>query len=144
MAETVVVRQNKNFEIEFQAADPHQEDQSTLNPVVHIYELTPYGMLLASMGSCTTILLHSYAQNHNIPLEWVEIRLTYDREFDEDCKNCEKIDRYEDVIYEELKFTGPLNLSDHQKLLVIAEQCPIHKMVTHPTRTELRLAEPET
>lgn len=144
MAETVVVRQNKNFEIEFEAADPHQEDQDTLNPVVHIYELTPYGMLLAGMGSCTTILLHSYAQNHGIPLEWAEIRLTYDRVFDEDCENCDQVERYEDVIFEDLKLTGPLSQEDQKKLLAIAKQCPVHKMVTHPTRTELRLAESES
>ena len=143
MAETVVVRQNNAFEIEFQATDPHGADQETLDDVVHIYDLTPYGMLLASMGSCTTILLHSYAQNHAIPLEWVEIRLTFDREFDEDCEHCEEIDRYLDVIDVSMKFTGPLSPPDHQKLLAIAAQCPVHKMVTDPTRVRLGLAEPK-
>ena len=74
MGERIVVRQDHNFRTEFLAADPHDPDEGTLEPVDNVYGLTPYGMLLAGLGSCTGIVLHTYAQYHDVPLEGVELQ----------------------------------------------------------------------
>ena len=76
MAEIVVHRMRNTFEAEFETADtdsPHAADRE-LKPVHAIHELTPYGMMLASLAACTTVLLHSYARNHGVRLDEVEIR----------------------------------------------------------------------
>ncbi len=91
MAETVLVRQNNDFEISFWTL--HEHDAEDFHPVAHIHSLTPYGMMLASLGSCTAILLQSFAQNHGIDLQEVALQLTYDRVFQDDCDNCENISR---------------------------------------------------
>ena len=133
MAETVIVRQDATFRTEFRAPDPRDPESDTLNPVAHIHELTPYGMLLAGLGSCTAIVLHTYAQHHDIALEEVELRLSYDRIFAEDCRNCEFIHRYEDRISEEIVLRGDLDQATRDKLLKIAHQCPIQKMLEDAT-----------
>jgi hypothetical protein len=49
MAEYLVVRQVSRFEIEFLAPDPQDAESDELQPVVHVHELTPYTLSLASL-----------------------------------------------------------------------------------------------
>jgi putative redox protein len=129
MSEYLVVQQNRNFETEFRAKDPHDPASDEVRPVVHIHELTPYSQLLGSLGACTAIVLNTYAQHHNLNLEKVELRLSYERVFQDDCENCENIDRYEEQIDQKLSLTGNLTESERQKLFQISKQCSIHKML---------------
>ena len=132
MGERVIVRQDNNFQTEFLAADPHHPDEGALWPVDSVHGLTPYGMLLAGLGSCTGIVLHTYAQYHGVPLEGVELRISYDRVFAEDCEDCESIDEYEELIELEIALIGEkLGKTDRMKLMAIAKHCPIHKILAH-------------
>lgn len=139
MAETVVVRQNSRLETEFLAADP-QVPESTPQPVSHLHSVTPYGMMLNSLGACTTLVLHTYAQNHGLALELVEIRLQYRRVFMEDCEECETIDRYDEEILEEIALSGALSEREREKLFRIAHHCPIYKMYQDGITVKSRLA----
>jgi putative redox protein len=129
MAERVVLRQNERFEVEILAASPHTEDSEALEPVERLHHLTPYGMLLVSLGSCTAILLHSYAQNRGLKLREVELHLTYARDFKHDCDNCEGADQYDERIDLEIALTGEITEQEHEKLLLVSRQCPIHKII---------------
>ncbi|MDX1663141.1 MAG: OsmC family protein [Candidatus Promineifilaceae bacterium] len=141
MAETVIVRQNQNFETEFLALAPEQGIDGQPNPVSHVHGLTPYGMMLAGLGACTAIVLHTYARNHNLPLHNVEIRLEYARHFQEDCENCEDIDEYREEITEAIHLGGELTYQQREKLYKIAHYCPIYKMYTDGIPVKSRLAE---
>jgi len=140
MAETVIVRQNVRFETEFLAADTEAKDQAEreLHAVHAIHEMSPYGLLLASLGACTAILLHSYAQNHNVKLEEVEMRMTYGRVFATDCKECEEKDRYTEGIDAEVGLVGELSPAERNKLYLIAQHCPVHKILHNGIRTQFR------
>lgn len=140
MSERIVIRQNNRFETEFEAADPH-DLQGKLSSVAGIHQLTPYGMLLAGLGSCTALVLHTYAQNHGLGLSQVELRLTYDRIFDDDCENCEIIEQYREVIQEEIVLTGDFDQVTRQKLYQISKQCPIHKMLESGVEVNSSLVE---
>ena len=140
MSEKVIVRQNNRFETEFLAIDPHHPDADEFQSIAHLHALTPYGMLLASLGACSAIVLHTYAQNHAVDLQSVELRLAYDRVFQEDCETCTEIDQYEEQIDKEIELVGDISPADRQKLLRIAHQCPIHKMLMNGIKIESRLA----
>jgi len=143
MAEIVVVRMKSSFEAEFLAADtdsPHAAHRE-LKPVQALHELTPYGMMLASLGSCTAILLHSYARNHGVDLEQVEVRASYDRVFAEDCERCEEIGEYTEQIDAQVGFTGELDDGERNKLFLISKHCPIHKILHDGIQTVFRPAE---
>ena len=128
MSEKVIVRMNTNYQVGIWAVDPNQPDSEDFQPVSQIYELTPYGMMLASLADCTGQVVVSYARHHDVNLQEVELRADYERVFKDDCQDCEGIDRYDEYIQEQISFHGDLTDKDRQKLLKIAHQCPIHKM----------------
>ena len=143
MAELVIVRQKSNFDTEFWTADTDSPDPAMreLRPVHAVHELSPYGMLLAGLGSCTAILLHSYAQNHNVDLQQVELRVSYDRIFDEDCAHCEEIGEYAEKISAEVGLTGGFDEKERKKLFLISRHCPVHKILHDGIETVFTLAE---
>lgn len=138
MAEVVVVRQNSKLETEFEATDPYAPE-SEVEPVRDIQELTPYGMLLASLGSCTTVVLHTYAQRHGVDLQEVQLRLTYARVFAEDCEDCEETGKYEEQITEELTLRGDLTSSERERLHRVAKYCPIYKILSQSVNVVSRV-----
>ncbi|MCZ6454604.1 MAG: alpha/beta fold hydrolase, partial [Alphaproteobacteria bacterium] len=88
---------------------------------------TPYGLLLAALGACTSMTLRMYANRKKLPLERVVVRLRHDKIHAEDCTECEtkvgKIDRIERTI----ELTGDLDDATRQRLLEIADKCPVHR-----------------
>lgn len=88
--------------------------------------LNPYELLLAALGSCTSMTLRMYANHKQIDLQDIVVKLHHSRVHAEDCAGCEK-QMLLDVITRSIQLTG--NLSDQQRtrLLEIANQCPVHK-----------------
>jgi uncharacterized OsmC-like protein len=140
MTERMIVRQNNRFETEFLSVDPHQPESAEFKSLEHIHQLSPHGLLLAGLGGCTAILLHTYAQNHGLNLREVELRLTYSEAFKE---NPEEPERYLEQIQEKIVLPSELAESERNKLLLIAKQCSIHKMLEEGIHIESKLVEPE-
>lgn len=100
--------------------------------------LSPYDLVLAGLGACTSMTMRMYADLKGIPLERATIELRHDKIHAADCTACEtregKIDRIERVIHLE----GPLSEDQRAKLLEISNKCPVHRTlhaeVTIPTR----------
>lgn len=130
MSEHVIVRQDSEFHLQVWAFDPETalEEEDEPEEVSRLHALTPYGMMLASLGGCTAIVVHTYAQHHNLDLEQVTLDLRYRRDFREDCDNCEQTERYEERIEEMIRLEGDLDEPQRERLFKIAHQCPIYKM----------------
>jgi len=100
--------------------------------------LSPYDLLCAALGACTAMTLRFYADMKGIPLERVTVELKHEKIHAVDCAECEtregKIDRIERLIGLE----GALYPEQRQKLLEIANKCPVHRTlhseVVIPTR----------
>jgi putative redox protein len=88
---------------------------------------TPYDLLLAALGACTSMTVGIYARRKSWPLEKIAVRLQHSKIHAQDCADCETKEVFLDRIDRELEFTGPLNPEQRLKLLEIAERCPVHR-----------------
>ncbi len=101
----------------------------------------PYELLLMALGACTTMTLRLYADRKRWPLERVSVRLQHAKIYAADCADCEtkqgKLDRIERVI----ELEGALDPMQRQRLLEIADMCPVHRTLTSEIKIETRLME---
>jgi putative redox protein len=104
---------------------------------------TPYDLLLAALGSCTSMTLLMYARRKNWALTGVQVVLTHDRIHADDCADCENETGYIDHIYREITLEGKLDGTQRQKLLDIAAHCPVHKTLTRELKIRDSLVSPE-
>ena len=87
---------------------------------------TPYDLLLAALGSCTSMTMAMYARRKKWPLERVTVRLRHSRVHVEDCAACETQNSRLTVIDREIAMEGPLDEDQRARLLAIASRCPVH------------------
>ena len=88
---------------------------------------SPYEYLLAALGACTSMTLQMYARLKKLPLEKAIVRLTHKKIHAQDCGHCEATDGKIDRMEREIELIGELSNEQRERLLEIAERCPVHK-----------------
>ncbi len=92
---------------------------------------TPYDLLLAALGACTSMTLRMYADRKKWPLERVRVDLTHKRIHAEDCAECDTKTGMIEVLSRDIRLSGDLDEAQREKLLEIADKCPVHRTITH-------------
>lgn len=100
---------------------------------------TPYDLLLAALGTCTSMTLRLYARKRDYPLDEVDISLEHDRIHADDCADCESRSGYVTRIRLRLTLTGDLTDEQRADLLRVAHRCPVHKTLTAEIKIEAAL-----
>ena len=100
----------------------------------------PFELLLAALGSCTSITVRMYADLKQWPLEGVHVELSYARVPTDDPTAGDKELELVDGIEMELSFFGELSESQRQRLTEIANRCPVHRTLETPIPIRARLA----
>lgn len=119
---------------EFIADEPTQQGGTDAGP-------NPYELLLAGLGACTTMTLRMYADRKEWPLEEIRAELKHTRVHADDCDDCESKNGKVDVIDRELTLTGDLSDEQRQRLLEIADRCPVSKTLTTETKVRTGFAD---
>ncbi|HTI76758.1 MAG TPA: OsmC family protein [Mycobacterium sp.] len=91
---------------------------------------TPYDLVLAGLGACTSMTVRMYADRKGWPLDQVRVTLRHSRIHAEDCAACETTKGWIDHIDIDVEFVGDLDDTQRQRLMQIAERCPVHQTLT--------------
>jgi putative redox protein len=138
---TVTVRLGRGFRTtvdtashQFFADEPPDEGGEDAGP-------NPYDLLLASLGACTAMTLRLYADGKSWSLDSVRITLRHDRTHVKDCTDCAEDHRgaHVDHIERIVHLTGDLDPSQRERLLEIAERCPVARTLENGPRIRSRL-----
>jgi len=101
----------------------------------------PYEYLLMALGACTGMTLRMYAEHKQLPLRLVRVKLSHRKIHARDCRDCETREGKVDEITREIELQGELTVEQRQKLLEIANRCPVHRTLTSEIKVRTTLAQ---
>jgi putative redox protein len=90
---------------------------------------SPYELLNAALGACTAMTLQMYARRKKWDLQNVKVHLSYNRSYREDCESCTEAEKSIEEIQKVLEFEGDLDTTQKDRLLEIADRCPVHRTI---------------
>jgi putative redox protein len=101
----------------------------------------PYELVLAGLGACTSMTMRLYAERKSLPLERVTVTLKHSRIHAEDCAECETKAGMLDQIDRVIAMEGALDDEQRQRLMEIADKCPVHRTLTSEIRIVTQAAD---
>lgn len=100
---------------------------------------TPYGLLSAALGACTSMTLRMYADRKGWDLQEVRVHLTHAKDHPIDCKDVEDEKSKIDIFDREIELEGDLDEKQITRLLEIADRCPVHRTLHSDIEVRTRL-----
>lgn len=100
---------------------------------------TPYELLASALGACTAMTLQMYAKHKNLPLDSVTVHLQHNKIHAEDGASCEEKSNKIDIIEREIELSGELTEGQRNRMLEIADRCPVHQTLTASVKVVSRL-----
>jgi putative redox protein len=91
----------------------------------------PYEHILAALGACTSMTLRMYANHKQLALDDIRVELGHHRCHKADSEHCEQAGSALEVITRRITLLGKLTQEQRQRLLQIADKCPVHRTLAH-------------
>lgn len=103
------------------------------------YGPSPYDLLLASVGTCTAMTLKMYADHKKWKVTKIDVHLNHSKIHADDCETCENTGSKIDVIDRIIEVEGEIEEHQRQKLLEIADKCPVHRTLHNTIQINTRM-----
>ena len=87
----------------------------------------PYLYLATALGTCTAMTLNMYATRKKWPVEQIKVDMIHKKIKAEDCEDCETEKGFVDILERQIKVTGDLDREQQERMLEIANKCPVHR-----------------
>lgn len=101
--------------------------------------MSPYGFLSAGLGACTSMTIRMYARRKGWPLDHVRVEVCHDKVHAQDAETGAK--NRIDTFRREIHLTGDLDADQRQRLLEIADRCPVHRTLENSSLIKTVLAD---
>ena len=103
---------------------------------------SPYDLLSAALASCTSMTLMMYAKHKGIDLEAVTVRVRHNKIHARDCEDCETAVGRIDEFDRELVIVGDMSDEQRDRMVEIADRCPVHRTLHGEVKVRTVLASP--
>ena len=103
---------------------------------------SPYDLLSAALAACTSMTLKMYASHKKLELESATVRVRHGKIHADDCRDCESKEGRIDQFERELLLVGNLSDQQRQRMVEIADRCPVHRTLHGEVKVRTALAEP--
>ena len=96
----------------------------------------PYALLLSALGTCTSMTIRMYANRKGLQLDDVKVELHHRRitrpaaPQASGAPNGAAADEIVDILEREITLAGNLTDAERQRVLEIADRCPVHRTLT--------------
>ncbi len=87
----------------------------------------PYEHLIAALGTCTSMTIRMYANHKKLNLEDIVVEIRHSRQHGVDCELCDDKNAFIELFERRIAFKGDLTEKEKERLLQIADRCPVHK-----------------
>ena len=99
--------------------------------------LSPYGLVAAGLGACTSMTIRMYARRKGWPVTSISVDITHAKEHAADAAEPgAKVDHFDRVI----RLEGDLSEGQRARLLEIADKCPVHRTLERSSTVKTVLA----
>ncbi len=101
---------------------------------------TPYDLLSAALASCTTMTLQMYARHKKLDLDAASVTVEHNKIHAQDCMDCKSSDSKIDEFRRSITLEGDLTEEQRQRMLEIADRCPVHRTLHSEVKVRSSLA----
>ena len=99
----------------------------------------PYDLLLSALGGCTAMTIMMYARRKGWPVEGIQVKLNHEKIHAQDCDECDTQEGKLDQITKTIFLRGDLTQEQKERLLEIADRCPVNRTLTTECRVRGKL-----
>jgi putative redox protein len=114
------------------ADEPREAGGNDLGP-------SPYDLVSSGLAACTAMTIRMYANRKKWKLSEVRVHVEHKREHSDDCDTCETSNSRIDKFYRDIELEGDLDDSQKNRMLEIANKCPVHRTLQSDILIETRL-----
>ena len=90
---------------------------------------SPAELLASSLASCTLITLRMYINRKGWDVSEINIKVDFERDVEQNVSS----------FIRKIEVSGKIDETQRQKLHIIADKCPIHKILTHTNKIQTTL-----